>query len=219
MIRTAGGRDLESFDLPLVGQEACPVCATPGIPVTRLVLRAALPRELHKDLARDGFFFCPTPSCPLTYFEQTVRLRAQGRTADCGGQEVRRTGCHRVLLPSRLRRASCGGDRGEGVLPYARRGGGRDRGVARKGVPYRESLGTMLRRRGQGGRPEGPGPCGLFGRLPRGAERPHGERGPLPLPVRAPSVLEGGVGGGGKGRCEEFSPYTPRFRRTWAIWS
>ncbi len=69
MIRTAGGRDLESFDLPLVGQEACPVCATPGIPVTRLVLRAALPRELHKDLARDGFLFCPTPSCPLAYFD------------------------------------------------------------------------------------------------------------------------------------------------------
>ncbi|MBI4415598.1 MAG: hypothetical protein HY557_01270 [Euryarchaeota archaeon] len=69
MVRTVGGREVESFALEVVPSTSCPVCANPGIPVTHLVMRAALPREFHREFAREGFLFCPTPSCPLAYFD------------------------------------------------------------------------------------------------------------------------------------------------------
>lgn len=69
MIRTVGGQELKSFPPELVGTSACPVCGSVGIPVTRLVMRAVLPRDLQAHLAREGFSFCPTPSCPLAYFD------------------------------------------------------------------------------------------------------------------------------------------------------
>lgn len=68
-IRTVGGRELDSLDPGIVGATACPVCGNPGISVTRLVMKAMLPRDLQASFARDGYSFCPTPSCPLAYFD------------------------------------------------------------------------------------------------------------------------------------------------------
>jgi len=68
VVRTVGGRSVESFGPGIGEHDRCPVCALAGIPVSRLVMRAALPRELH-EFARAGFFLCSTPSCPLAYFD------------------------------------------------------------------------------------------------------------------------------------------------------
>lgn len=69
LVFTVRGRRLESYEPGLVGRHSCPVCGNPGIPVSRLVMRAMLPGDLQADFARDGFSFCSTPSCPLAYFD------------------------------------------------------------------------------------------------------------------------------------------------------
>lgn len=46
----------------------CPRCKSAGIDVPRVTIESHVPEELLKPLAATAYF-CPTPSCPVAYFD------------------------------------------------------------------------------------------------------------------------------------------------------